>query len=1031
MSIQFRLTTVAVMLAAASLGAQDVTGSISGQVKDRKGAAIPNATIRLTGSNMLGERVVRCGPDGRFRIPLLNSGRYNMVVTAEGFLPSKAETTLSAGQALFQDLTLRPMAEVEKAQGATVEVVAVAAMADKNETQTMTAFSQEKIVQITGTNPYGIAQLSPGVVGGVQNLSIRGGGQQQANYMVNGMASRDNATAQGRLGDYTLDDLIESTAVIQSPLNAKYGNSSSGIVTLVTSRGSNEFSGVIRAKINKNSWISSYVPFSLRQAPASGTPLTAALPSLGTDDLQRTYEITIKGPIIKDTLTFAYGARLAPEAPAQAQTQQLTSIQRGYVPFGGTSYRANTFQEGQTQYASSKSAFNQYILFWQLNTNHSFEYNYTQVDSQTADLQFNYVSPDVEVKGIQKTFRQFYNIGYRGILGANHTAEVRYGKNRSDIQFPSGPGMPLTLYSGPQTATNLTQLNQTYLTGGATSDNKPEGRATESLLAVVTGVYDWHGSHTVDFGFERQNPIWDTVSRGNSYPMQVRVPGQISPTEAANAGMFIVFNRTATAADLGGTGNITSLIPRMDIYEGQEKVIVKNPNDSFFINDLWAINNKWSVMAGLRYDRMRIQDAEGTKMDAKTWSPRFEVKLDLFGDQSRIFNLSYGQFRGNMAARTWRNFVVTRKVQQAVKLWNVGSKTPYLVTYADITNPANYAYVSFNNSSAFTLDQSFKPEVNHEWTLGLRRNLPAGGFWRGTLVLRTYKDLPYAPADATAPISVANIMDPSQTALNYRRTLMNDPEGEKVYRSFEFEFQVPLGSRWTAIGNYTWGRTVGNNLFADSASSDSAINVSTAGEFRRTYRALGYTDNQFNPYGVLPNSIEHQAKLALLYNLTKGRWTSSIGLQALYNSGARESLINNFVDSRLGAAMIPGLGTNSDIPATIGLYWNGRGRYTNEDTYSINLQYNVSVKLKGRLELFSEIRVTNFLNHQYQDGIRGRAGYQFNNGTNYIVYALQSADANAFYNGYRVNGANANIYGTDTAPGGRRNMATVDVGVRF
>jgi hypothetical protein len=1045
------------LLATAALGAQEVTSTITGHITTKKNEPIAGATLRIAGASLMGERVVRTGADGAYRVPLLPGGNYVITVTADGYIGTKIDLRIAAGGTIKQDAALRSQAELTKDQGTTVEVVASATQRDKTEIGTQTAFSQETLSNLTGADPYGVLSLAPGVAGtDVTHVSIRGGGQQGANYMVDGMAAYDGLTSGGRLDMFTLSDLIESTSVIQSPLNAKTGNTSSGIVAQVTRRGSNEFKGSIRAKLSKGgdvagssfvygSWVANDTPLNNRLGVANATSHAAYV-----DSLNRTYEVTVSGPIIPNKLTFTYGTRLTPDVLSSATAYQVTSNGGGYVPFGGVNYRAETYQEGGTRYFTAGSTFNQYSLFYQINDNHQVEYKFAQVDKSQAATTIG-SSPQTGLSGNDTFSQQLYGLTYHGIIGNNQILEIRYGVNRSDSLYFAGPNPPITLYSGTTSNTNLISMygqGKTYLLDGGTADIAPDSRKIRSILVNYNAFKEWHGQHIIDAGFERQEPIWGTPSRGPSYPLRYYIPGQIANSLGGTlGGQFIVFNKGATAANLGGTGSVNvALIPRMQILEGLESATVTSPNDSFYLNDLWTPNQNWSVMAGLRYDHLKISDPEGVKADAKTWSPRFELKYDLFGDQSRVVNFSYGQFRGIVNGRSYRNFVVTRLEQATQKYWigiapTGNPNAPYLVDYNAIHNAANYEAQgsTFVNHQSFKIDPSFKPELNTEITLGFRRNLSKGGWFSLALIQRKYTDLGYAQPDISGSIRIYNVADPSITQQSYRRTLKNDPDGFKMFRSMEYEFQLPLSQRFSIGGNYTWAKSIGNNLWNDDQGASSNQGYTNSGDFRESYRAMGYTDSQFRPTGILPNSVEHTGRLQFSYALTKGKWTTSLSLQGTYASGLRESLISKVTTtpagSSIGVSMVPGLTSSADIPTMMPMYWNGRGAFTAPDTYNWNLQYNVKVALKNKLELETQIRVNNVFNHLYQSTVTGRSsayysGTSLSNTTNSNTGSVVNTTYADIYNGYRMDGAQAKTWGTANYPAGMR-YVTADVILRF
>ncbi|WLT31967.1 carboxypeptidase-like regulatory domain-containing protein [Geothrix sp. PMB-07] len=217
-----RLTALGAVLVGTSLMAQESVGTIVGVVRDAKGAPVAGARLELTGPKLIGQRGTTTNEKGEYRLPLVLPGEYFLAVRKEGFIGSKGEIRLSAGQTLRQEFEVKPIATAS----AEVEVVATAAAAvDKTETKTATSITADTLQSLPAVslNSYGALQLAPGVVGNTGYPVVRGGVTGQTQFTVNGISVRDSVVRQGRQSEVVIDDLIEDITVIQSPMNAKYG----------------------------------------------------------------------------------------------------------------------------------------------------------------------------------------------------------------------------------------------------------------------------------------------------------------------------------------------------------------------------------------------------------------------------------------------------------------------------------------------------------------------------------------------------------------------------------------------------------------------------------------------------------------------------------------------------------------------------------------------------------------------------------------------------------------------------------------
>ena len=109
-AITVLITLVCFAIAAA---AQFTTGSITGVVRDSSGAAIANATVKVTNISTNESKTVQTDAEGRYEVPVLPTGRYNVEASSGNFSPQlikdvplevaqKARVDLTLSAALFQ-----------------------------------------------------------------------------------------------------------------------------------------------------------------------------------------------------------------------------------------------------------------------------------------------------------------------------------------------------------------------------------------------------------------------------------------------------------------------------------------------------------------------------------------------------------------------------------------------------------------------------------------------------------------------------------------------------------------------------------------------------------------------------------------------------------------------------------------------------------------------------------------------------------------------------------------------------------------
>ena len=240
---------------AVPLGAQEAvnTASVSGRVTDPQGMVLPGALViaRHLDTNVTRETVTDDG--GRFRLPYLRIGRYEIVVRLEGFADTTHTITLSAGAAFELPLRLS-VVRVD----ADVTVSAEVGVLETARSQIAATISQGEVqdLPLNGRNFLDLALLAPGVspanVASTQlfaeTSAVPGGGlsvgsqrNMSNNFIVDGLSANDDAAALSGM-PYSVD-AVEQFQVVTSGGQAELGRALGGYVNVVTKSGTNRQRG--------------------------------------------------------------------------------------------------------------------------------------------------------------------------------------------------------------------------------------------------------------------------------------------------------------------------------------------------------------------------------------------------------------------------------------------------------------------------------------------------------------------------------------------------------------------------------------------------------------------------------------------------------------------------------------------------------------------------------------------------------------------------------------------------------------------
>lgn len=1067
-----RLSTLSLALVACLPGmAQDTTATLLGTVTDRAtGKPLAGATVTITSKALLGSRTAVTREDGSFRVPLLPNGDYAVSAARSGFVGTKATLKLIAGLTVRQDLALRAV----EATGAVVEVVSTnAPQVDKTQTTTQSAYTMETLNTLYSSNLNAALNFSPGQVnkdnGGLTFSSMRGGNSGSTKFLVNGVSANESKWGYSQANLVVVQDLVESFSIIQSPLNAKYGNTDGGVVSMVTSRGSNDFKGSVRVDLSRGGLRGALEGPMLDRV---GNPLGSE-PAPPDDNLGRDYEVTLSGPLIKDRLTFAYGGKFTPPSYWRERNTELVSTpdplptNRAGIyyrdPATGVEVR-NAYLADQGEYYpnSYTQHFNQYALFLQITSNHSLEYNFT-------DWGNNYKwKTGIEIAattGKEVEASRFWNVGYKGMIGAAGLLEARVGKISRSWTHPYHPGVrpiQLTWYG-----TRFPDANGKYFANSAL-DARAKGAYTSAwtvgspydkgdtiinhtMSLNYMHILDFHGQHQIDVGFERQK--YEYESQAGGHPTQFYIPGgRIDPnlqasdlirngyTGAVNpgayAGKYIMWGYNTPLNQLDPTFGTTPLhmspyagmIPSLAIKEGPESSILTQPTDSFYINDLWSVNSHWTVMAGLRYDRFSVGDVRGKQHQYSKLSPRVEVKWDPRGDQSRLINASYAQFHNRPPSGLFDSFLLGR-LGYKTTLYYTGPTAPHLLDAAAATDVNNYKYVAgYTAPGVNVIDENWKADSSHELSVGYRRAYANGGYLRATFVYRWWADM----FDFFPEYKGTTFTNPYQQGAQvttFRRVLRNDPDAERTYRSLELEWMAPLSKRLTMMGNYTFARNVGNVSGIQNNPYSDGIATNWLGYLTSRYPL---TQDMLRPVG--PVDTDHTFRAAFMFDLSVGKVKSSLTLRASYSSGSHFSRTMAYNLPGIPQDLMPGYtdtfrpGSTTQrytagIPTNYSAFVGNRGAFIGGDGIGTALKYNLEIPIARRLRWWMGLEISNPFNHIfYGDASIPGAFGQYDT----VVGATPNVKHSAY--GYRL----ADYLGNVGIQGryGLRSM-TLETGLRF
>ncbi|HJV48772.1 MAG TPA: TonB-dependent receptor, partial [Geothrix sp.] len=669
---------------------------------------------------------------GEWRAFLLPIGEYDVVATVDGYISSSAKgIRIGIGGNQRQDLSLTPIKE----SGAVVEVLGSASSADKSDTKSAVNYSAENLqtlATVGGDRGFlGALSVAPGVVSETPNGNtaiIRGGTINATNFTVNGADVKNQLSGQVENAWYVQDN-IEDVQVVLSPLNARYGRAAGGSVNVVTKTGGNDFSGSIRSSFNRQSWNAN----------------SALFPVTYTDSLQRTWDLVVSGPIVKDKLWFNVASILSPKSAngqsfnwggigwrdpravyptqnANIDAVTATDLTTG-VPLPGSKVPAGYvfgFPQAGAQFTqNTTSNYVEAKITGAITPDHILEYAFMRSSKTTTNADPNndlWHSVRVQSLGDLKDDRKIDGLTYRGTLTSSLFLEARFTANEDKITKPQGD----TKYAGGKEAVFQHGLGITsgvpyttaaqdaaganaygYQPFGPWVSPNPSKQKSTSYNVDLKWIKEFGlGSHEFDFGLDGYTTKYDNNADFNTTDLgsnnrQYVIGGYYQQATDPTALLFPVIAYTGPTAlnrqpETAWNKWTMGLAPTMIQYTGPAGGSIDTTMQALYANDQWTLNSHWNVMMGLRFESQKIDDSNGAELiKSNTVSPRLQVRYDIKGDSRNLITFTAARFQGDLPQSFIAAFATHPQNSGVYKGFNNINGTP-LPAPGSATDNGNY-----------------------------------------------------------------------------------------------------------------------------------------------------------------------------------------------------------------------------------------------------------------------------------------------------------------------------------------------------
>jgi outer membrane receptor for ferrienterochelin and colicin len=916
------LFSLLLLIGGAALG-QGTTGNLVGTAST-DGIGVPGVTVTLSSPALQGTRTAVTEDGGAYSFPGLPPGDYTVTFELSGMQTVTRRLRVNLAQTSRADADLRPAALSE---AITVTASAPAAL---ETTEVSSNFTSETIAELPtlNRNITTAALIAPGVNDAGPNKQIVISGAQSFDnlFLVNGVVVNENL--RGQPHNLFIEDAVQETTVLTGgAISAEYGRFTGGVISTITKSGGNEFHGTFRDSFRNDAW-------------QSKTALVGEADHL--DDVNSVYEGTLGGRIIRDRLWFFGAGRKEKSAISAETTPVRAGLTASIVPF--VQNVDETRVEGK--------------LTGLITSKHSLVGSYLDVKRKETNNRFGNV---VDLRSLtdRELPNQLRALHYNGIITDNFLVEASY--NEMDFAFVGGGAMTRDLIEG----TLLRDTNTSNRAWSPTFCGICRDKERNNKSSQVKGSYfltsPTVGQHNLTAGWEdfHQLRVEDNYQSGSNFRLW---------------GDFDYENGQLVFRANPANGRI-AYHPLLEESKGSDFAVT-----SYFVNDKWDLNSKFSFNIGARYDRANGKNQSHVKtVDDTAISPRLGVIWDPKGNGAQRFSASYSKYASKVDQGA--GDATSQGGRYASYYWNYrgpainapGTPAAQLVPTAEVIRRMfewfetqgginNTSLISSLDIPGYTtrIGENLTAPSMDEYSIGYGAQINPRAYVRADLIHRTWNDFYVLRKDlSTGKVALPA---PSTRSVDQGVIETGDSDLERNYNGIQTQGQYRITNALTIGGNYTWSKLRGNiegEQFNNATVLAGCNGGATVPGTDSSLCAPEYQSFEENhPVGYLSGDMRHRGSLWLQYNLPTALGRFNVSVLERYHSGLPYSA---------AAAIAPTGITNPGYitpPSRVWYYFGERGQFRADDITSTNLAVNWESPAFRGASLFVQTDVINVFNEQ-------------------------------------------------------------------
>ncbi len=584
--------------------AQTSTGVISGSVEDESGAVVPGASVTITNVDTGIARSATTDGGGRYHVPALLPGRYEVQVQASGFQTEVHKgIQLVVGSEINVDLSLKvgqvQQTTVVEAQAPLVETTSssLSGLVDDRTIRDLplNGRSYEMLISLQSSAPQIRTRGGTPFSGAGAAFSVNGAREVSNLFLMDGTevvgAGAQASLPGGVLGKNMGVEAVQEFTVLTSNYGAAYGKRSGGQINTATRSGTNQIHGsAFEFLRNDNLDARNYFDYTAKKPEFRRNQFGGA----------------IGGPVRKDR-TFYFGTyeglredkgkTTAAIVPDLAARQRAVPAVRPWLALFPEP-NGIAFGDGGAEYNSAPMRVSRQDFFL-VRMDHKISdkdslfvrYNFSdavQNDPDSNPVFYSYnKSRDhlltLEEKRVYATALNQFRFGF--------TRSRSYSDSLPSIELDSSlrflPGVP---QPGQITFSSSTTGGQITQAGSGTSANR---YFVVNQFDTGDQVYLYHGPHSLQFGAKVQR-----IQFNNDFGNSRRGTFQFADLQNFLNGIATLFRAPAGGAVSG------------DATKAYRQIYFAT-----YLQDDWKIGNRLTLNLGVRYEVMSVPiEASGNRI---------------------------------------------------------------------------------------------------------------------------------------------------------------------------------------------------------------------------------------------------------------------------------------------------------------------------------------------------------------------------------------------------------------------------------